>query len=121
MHDDCEWEVSRTRIEADGPFSPYPGFDRQLVLLAGGGFALDVVGAADGVRFTHGLSTPFVPFAFRGDWSVHCRLQSGPSEVLNVFTRRSGVGASIDTLAPAHARPIGKPGGEALIAFVATG
>jgi hypothetical protein len=120
-HEDCEWEVTRARIVDDGPFPLHPGFDRHLVLLAGGALALDVVGEADQVRFTHGVAMPLAPFAFRGDWRVNCRLEGGPAEVLNVFTRRGCAAARIDTLAPELPRPVGKPGGEALVAAVAAG
>jgi hypothetical protein len=120
-HDSCEWQVTRTRIVDDGPFSHHPGFDRHLVLLAGGAIELDVLSDADGVRFTHTVGTPLAPFAFRGDWDVTCRLDGGPAEVLNVFTRRGCAAARIDTLVPAEARPVSKPGGEALVAVVAAG
>lgn len=120
-HDDCEWQVTRARIVEDGPFSHYPGFDRHLVVLSGGGLELDVAGEADAVRFTHAVSTPLAPFAFRGDWDVTCRLEGGPAEVLNVFTRRGRSAARIEVLVPAEPRPLAKPGGEALIAVVAAG
>jgi hypothetical protein len=40
---------------------------------------------------------------------------------LNVFTRRGCAAARLDTLVPAEARPVAKPGGEALIAIVVAG
>lgn len=120
-HEDCEWQVARTRIVDDGPFSHYPGFDRQLVLLSGGALELDVRGDADSVSFIHTVSTPLTPFAFRGDWDVACRLHGGPAEVLNVFTRRACAAARVDVLVPAEPRAVSKRGGEALVAVVAAG
>jgi environmental stress-induced protein Ves len=120
-HEDCEWQVTRTRIVDDGPFSAYPGFDRHLVLLSGGALVLEVAGLDDQVRFTHAITTPLAPFAFRGEWSVGCRLVGGAAEVLNVFTRRGCAAARVDTLVPEQARPVGKPGGEALVGVVTAG
>jgi hypothetical protein len=120
-HDDCQWQVARTRIVDDGPFSHYPGFDRQIVLLSGGAVELDVRSDADGVSFIHTVSTPLTPFAFRGDWDVVCRLHGGAAEVLNVFTRRACAAARVDVLVPAAPRAVSKPGGAALVAVVAAG
>ena len=39
------WRVSIADIESDGPFSNFPGVDRDLLLLAGNGIELDIDGA----------------------------------------------------------------------------
>ena len=47
--DTFEVRVSTARVEADGPFSEYPGVDRTLILTHGAGLTLE---AADGARIT---------------------------------------------------------------------
>ncbi len=72
------WRVSVTDISRDGPFSMFPGYDRQTALLAGAGCRIGswVLSAAD-------------PLAgYGGDVPLECVLTAGPARVLNVFTAR---------------------------------
>jgi environmental stress-induced protein Ves len=77
------WRVSVARVEADGPFSAFPGVDRTLWLLAGAGMELHVEGAV------HRLSAPFASLTFRGEAAVQARLRAGATEDLNVMVDRA--------------------------------
>lgn len=83
------WRISIAEIHADGPFSHFPGIDRQLVLLDGNGMLLD----ADGVRTR--LAQRFDTLRFRGEASVQCRLLDGPTTDFNLMTRRGEAHATL--------------------------
>lgn len=119
--DTLDWQVSRPEIAADGPFSSYPGLDRQFMLLEGTGVTLRVRPGPDGAEFEHSISAPLTPFAFRGEWSVECRLHDGPVQVFNVMTRRGRAGARLEIVEAAAGRPIAKPAGETLLVYLARG
>ncbi len=87
--DGFRWRVSVARVEADGPFSLFPGIDRRLWLLAGAGMDLDVDGTITR------LAAPFATIAFPGEARVHARLLAGPTEDLNVMVAR-GARAEVD-------------------------
>lgn len=78
------WRISVADIAADGPFSAFPGIDRQIVLIDGAGVYLQ---ARDGA-FQHKLTRVGEPFAFSGDSAVHATLVDGPTRDFNVMTRR---------------------------------
>lgn len=82
--DDFEWRVSVADITLDGPFSAFAGIDRTIMLLNGDGVRLQ---AHDG-SIDHHLTTPLVPFAFRGEVALDCTLQAGPSRDFNIMSRR---------------------------------
>lgn len=82
--DDWHWRLSIAEVEADGPFSTFPGVEREIVLLAGNGMCLDFAG---------GRTVELVPEApalrFDGEAAVHCRLIDGPTTDFNLmFARR---------------------------------
>jgi environmental stress-induced protein Ves len=120
-YDGLDWHVSRPEIAHDGPFSHFPGLDRQFMLVGGRGVTLRLRSAADGVALEQRIDRPLEPFAFRGEWDVECRLGDGPAQALSVMTRRGRAGARIEIVAPDAARAIGKAPGEALIVYVARG
>lgn len=80
--DDFVWRLSMAEVASDGPFSVFPGVDRTLTLLDGGGIALDFSGHA--VTLAAGSG----PFAFPGEAPVIGRLIAGPILDLNMMTRR---------------------------------
>jgi environmental stress-induced protein Ves len=84
------WRVSIADIESDGPFSNFPGVDRDLLLLAGNGIELDIDGAAP-LR----LSERFRRVHFAGESNVECRLLAGPTRDFNVMVRRDAVRAEV--------------------------
>ena len=120
-HDAIDWQVSRPEIAQDGPFSPFPGLDRQLLLVDGAGLVLRLRGAADGVELDRRIDVPLEPFAFRGDWDAECSLLDGPVQVLNVMTRRGRAGARIGIVDAGAASPLAKAAGDTLLVYVARG
>jgi hypothetical protein len=107
------WRLSLATIVRDGPFTPYPGCERRLVLIDGGGIVLD---------FDQGVSRsaarPFDIITFRGDDPAQCRLLGAPCRALNLMVMRPGPGggsggggsggAEVDIMRPALA-PITRP------------
>lgn len=90
--DDFVWRLSVADIEADGPFSAFPGIDRQIVLLDGAGVML----RADDGSFNHRLVQPGTPFAFSGDTGLQAALLDGATRDFNVMTRRGRCRARVD-------------------------
>jgi environmental stress-induced protein Ves len=98
--DDFRWRVSRARIEAEGPFSSFPGCERWITCVEGAGFALHFEG---GVELA---VPPFVPVRFAGDRPVLCRLAGGPCTDINVIARRDLVRVAVAVVAaPPDCRP----------------
>jgi len=97
--DDFAWRVSVADIAADGPFSAFPGVDRQIALLSGAGVRLR---AADG-SFDHALVRVGEPFAFPGETGVQATLVDGVTRDFNVMTRRGRCRARIDVRRAAFA------------------
>jgi environmental stress-induced protein Ves len=85
------WRVSIAEIAEDGPFSAFPGIDRQILLLAGAGARL----RSEAEGMDHLLQEPLVPFAFAGEAAVTASLLDGPSQDLNVMTRRGVMRAEV--------------------------
>ncbi|HEY6985495.1 MAG TPA: HutD family protein [Rhodanobacteraceae bacterium] len=84
------WRVSIADIESDGPFSSFPGVDRDLVLLAGAGMELSIDDAAPlrvDERFQH--------VRFRGEQVVECRLLGGSTRDFNAMVRRGAMVAEV--------------------------
>lgn len=79
-----DWRISIAEIDQNSDFSLFPGIDRTLVVLSGGGMALDIAG--QGTRELHPLQNPFV---FPGEDIIRARLFSGPTRDFNVMTRRT--------------------------------
>jgi environmental stress-induced protein Ves len=87
---DFRWRVSIAEIECDGPFSSFPGIDRDLLVLAGNGIELDI-NDATAVR----LDQRFQRIHFAGEDHVQCRLLAGATRDFNVMTRRDAVVAEV--------------------------
>ncbi len=82
--DDFRWRVSIAEIERDGPFSAFPGVERDLLLLEGGGIELDI-----DANEPRRLKQRFEQVHFTGEAGVYCRLLAGPTRDFNVMTRRA--------------------------------
>jgi len=82
--DSFEWRVSIANIARPGPFSAFPGVDRQIMLLEGDGVQLQ---AAAG-QWQHALTQRWEPFAFAGEEPVDCRMLGGVSTDFNLMLRR---------------------------------
>jgi len=79
------WRLSSALVQADGPFSLFPGYDRTLVVVEGAGMTLDV----DGKRTT--LARLDAPFVFPGEASIMSTLSEGPIRDFNVMALREKV------------------------------
>ena len=79
--DDWRVRISVADIEADGPFSTFPGVQRWFTVLLGGGVALTVAGAERLCRIGD------EPFEFPGEAPASCRLLAGASRDLNFMLR----------------------------------
>ncbi len=93
--DSFGWRVSVATIAQAGPFSAFPGIDRQIMLLDGDGVRLHSVQG----QIEHALTERWQPFAFSGDTALDCDLQGGPSSDFNVMTRRGQWSARLEQLA----------------------
>lgn len=80
--DAFEWRISIAEVERDGPFSRFPGIDRTIVLLDGGGMRL----RSD--RGDTDLTTRFLPHAMSGEDAIECTLAAGPCRDFNAMFRR---------------------------------
>jgi hypothetical protein len=80
---DFDWRISTAHVAGDGAFSSFPGIDRTLVVLSGGGIRLAF---ADGEAVALARGSP--PFAFGADRAVTGELVAGPIDDLNIMTRR---------------------------------
>lgn len=80
---DFRWRVSIAEIERDGPFSMFPGIERDLLLLSGKGIELDINDEA-----AQRLDQRFQRIHFAGEARVDCHLLGGPTEDFNVMVRR---------------------------------
>lgn len=75
--------LSRASVVEDGPFSLFPGIERNLTVLSGPGFRL----AGPGIDLQ---CQPLVPVAFPGDVEVMALQTNGqPSDDFNVMTARA--------------------------------
>lgn len=80
--DTFEWRVSIADVREGGPFSNFPGIDRQLAVLDGI-IRLDIGGEA-----TVTLAPGHDPIAFPGDVPCRADIPDGAARDLNVMTRR---------------------------------
>jgi environmental stress-induced protein Ves len=108
--DDFDWRISLANVDADGPFSMFPGVDRNLTLLEG-----RVRLSIDG-RVPVDLTASSPPFAFPGDVPVSATLLAGPALDLNVMVRRGRLSCEVSPLAlPANHELPSSPGQALLI------
>ena len=82
-----DWRLSMADVAFDGDFSPFPGYDRSLMLARGGGLELSFDAASAPQR----LQAPGTVAEFSGDWTTRCRLLDGPVRDFNVMSARDRV------------------------------
>lgn len=75
------WRLSMASVVEDGPFSIFPGVERNLTVISGPGF--DLVGEA---KLT---AAPLMPVAFPGDVPMAATDVTAPSDDFNVMTARA--------------------------------
>lgn len=97
------WRLSRASVVENGPFSIFPGVERNLTVLTGPGF--DLVG--EGV---HLAARPMLPVAFAGDVPLRAEGVSAPSDDFNVMTARALPRPQVRVLTVAE-RLVPPPGG----------
>ncbi len=71
--------LSIADVNSDGPFSHYPGIDRQLLILNGEGCVLN--------HQTY-LTTKTSPYSFSGEYGIDCKLINGAFQDFNVMVKR---------------------------------
>ena len=81
--EEFDFRVSMAVVESDGPFSSFPGVDRQLLILRGNGLALKMPGREESI-----LAVDGAPFAFAGELPVMSRRLGSDVTDFNVMTRR---------------------------------
>lgn len=89
---DFDGRISRARVEEDGPFSTFVGFERILVVTEGAGIVLS---HGDGRR---ARVRALEPYRFDGALETRAELTSGPVADFNVFTRRGVIRADVEAL-----------------------
>ena len=85
-----DWRLSIAEIEADAPFSAFPGIDRELVLLEGEGLRLRFDDGA-----VHTLLPPHDRLRFAGERALAGELVDGPTRDFNLMWRRDAVDAQL--------------------------
>ena len=109
------WRLSMAAVAGSGPFSAFPGIDRTLLLLEGGGLELD--------HGPHGrvlLSGPLEPVRFQGDWATSGRLLDGPCRDFNVMSDRTRIRHEVTVVRPGPV-PSALPEAPTLLVFCARG
>lgn len=81
--EDFDWRISMAVVASDGPFSNFPGIDRTLAVIKGGGLIL-TIGDTAPVTLAEGSA----PVSFPGDTPTSARLTAGAITDLNVMIRR---------------------------------
>jgi environmental stress-induced protein Ves len=87
---DWDWRLSIAEIEQDGPFSVFPGIERELVLIRGNGLRLRF---SDGE--VHELEPPHARLRFAGEREVRSELLEGTTHDFNLMWRREAVAAEL--------------------------
>ena len=85
-----DWRLSIAEIEADAPFSAFPGIDRELVLLSGNGVRLRFEDGA-----VHTLLPPHDKLRFAGERALVGELVDGLTRDFNLMWRRDTMAASL--------------------------
>jgi uncharacterized protein len=88
---DFSWRLSLARIDSDGPFSDFSGYQRALSLVSGAGCRLFGVEARP-----RELTEPGATVFFSGGAAVACELIAGVCFDLNLMVREPGSIASVE-------------------------
>lgn len=88
--DNWHWRLSVADVESNGPFSAFPGVEREIVLLSGAGMMLDVAG---GETVTLAADSP--RWRFAGERAVTARLIDGPTRDFNLMWQRQALDAAL--------------------------
>ncbi|QRF10673.1 HutD/Ves family protein [Klebsiella africana] len=89
------WRASIATLQADGPFSPFPGVDRVITLLAGQPLRLC------GENINQPL-TLWQPWAFPGEWALSSVGIVEPGLDFNIMTQRGRASATVQMVSTAQ-------------------
>ena len=89
--------LSMASVVEDGPFSIFPGVERNLTVISGPGF--DLVG------HTRIRAAPLVPVAFAGDVPIAAVGVTAPSDDFNVMTARALPSPDVEVQASGDVSP----------------
>ena len=92
-NEDWQWRLSIAEIEADAPFSTFPGVERELVLLSGNGLRLRF--GQDDAGGVHALLPPHQKLRFAGEHVAFCELIDGPTRDFNLMWKRDTCNAQL--------------------------
>lgn len=95
--DTFDWRISLARVAEDGPFSIFPGIDRTLSVIEGGGLELSVDGREPSL-----LGPSSLPYRFPADVATEARLTDGTIVDFNVMSRRETANHHVER----HALPL---------------
>jgi environmental stress-induced protein Ves len=104
-----DWRVGVAEVHAAGPFSAFPGVERQMAVLAG-----RLLLAIEG-EDTLSLSPESPPLRFAGDVRTFAQPVDAPVTDLNVMTRRDRFSARLMRRTVHHSRRLAAPGGTTLL------
>jgi environmental stress-induced protein Ves len=107
---DWQLRISVADIDADAPFSAFPGVDRWFAVLEGAGVVLQLPDGA------HTMALETAPLHFAGEAAPDCALIDGPTRDLNLMVRR---GSGRATMQRAEAGAVFAPRGGLRALFVA--
>ncbi|MFY8134164.1 MAG: HutD family protein [Aquimonas sp.] len=85
-----DWRFSLARIEADGPFSSFPGYRRELMYQRGGGLRVRTEDLEPAC-----LEAPYALCRFDGAANTRAECVDGPCEVINLMFRPEAVQARL--------------------------
>lgn len=111
-----DWRISVADVEGDGPFSLFPGIERELLILSGDGVALDF---ADGRQ--HRLTPGQPRLRFAGEAAIHSRLLGGAVRDFNLMWRRADTAAQLEEIQWQDARSLPVAADQTLLLFVRQG
>jgi environmental stress-induced protein Ves len=94
---DFDWRLSIADVAAEGPFSPFEGIDRIIVLTKGESMQLH-----DSLADTCHILRQNHPFHFAGDAPIFATLPHGPTQDFNLMWRRDAIGATMVVRHEAH-------------------
>ncbi|MCZ8114115.1 HutD family protein [Silanimonas sp.] len=85
-----DWRISVAEVGCDGPFSPFPGCEREIVLVSGPGMEL---------HFADGEMQPLLPphgrLRFPGERPLTALLVGGPTVDFNLIWKRDAIDAQL--------------------------
>ncbi|MGH6874155.1 MAG: HutD/Ves family protein [Aestuariivirgaceae bacterium] len=110
---DFHWRVSIAEVAADGPFSLFPGSDRTIMLIEGGGMILNA-----GDHGSIALLEPLQAQSFSGDWPVFGRLVSGRVRDFNLIVRRDALHGSLKAIVFDTGCDVACPAGAILVCHI---